>query len=40
MGRPPSSVYGGERKALDGYDNYTGWYDRSHGGVPGFDPKL
>lgn len=36
-GVSPSAVYGTERKALDGYGNYTGWHDRSQGGVPGFD---
>ena len=40
-GRPPSSVYGGERQQLQGYDNYTPVYTRDgkyQGGVPGFDP--
>ena len=36
-GKAPSAVYGGERKALKGYSNYTRWFQRSgkrSGGVP------
>jgi len=41
LGRPPSSVYGGERQSLLDYGNYQRLYDRAgkyQGGVPGFDP--
>ena len=41
FGRPPSSVYGGERQSLLDYGNYQRLYDRTgkyQGGVPGFDP--
>jgi len=39
-GRPPSSVYGDERRRLLDYDNYRREYERFgryDGGVPGFD---
>jgi hypothetical protein len=38
--RPPSPIYGIERKELLDYDNYCPWYERTgkhQGGVPGFD---
>jgi hypothetical protein len=41
LGRPPSSVYGGERQSLLDYGNYQRLYERTgkyQGGVPGFDP--
>jgi len=41
LGRPPSSVYGGERQSLLDYGNYQQLYERAgkyQGGVPGFDP--
>jgi RHS repeat-associated protein len=41
LGRPPSSVYGGERQSLLDYGNYQRLYDRTgkyQGGVPGLDP--
>ena len=41
LGRPPSSVYGGERRELLNYDNYRRVFERTgkyQGGVPGFDP--
>ena len=41
FGRPPSSVYGGERQSLLDYGNYQRLYDRTgkyQGGVPGLDP--
>ena len=41
FGRPPSSVYGGERQSLLDYGNYQQLYERAgkyQGGVPGFDP--
>ncbi|TAN84046.1 MAG: hypothetical protein EYR95_18135 [Phormidium sp. SL48-SHIP] len=40
QGRPPSDIYGGERRELLDYDNYQRLYERSgryEGGVPGFD---
>ncbi len=40
LGRPASSVYGGERKALLNYKRYLGMYERVgkyEGGVQGFD---
>ena len=40
QGRPPSDVYGGERRQLLDYDNYEKLYERSgkyDGGVLGFD---
>jgi RHS repeat-associated protein len=41
FGRPPSSVYEGERQSLLDYGNYQRLYERTgkhQGGVPGFDP--
>lgn len=41
FGRPPGSVYGGERQSLLDYGNYQRLYDRTgkyQGGVPGLDP--
>lgn len=41
FGRPPSSVYGGERQSLVDYGNYQRLYGRMgkcQGGVPGLDP--
>ena len=39
-GRPPSGIYGMERRALRNYDKYVRLYERLGkyvGGVPGFD---
>jgi hypothetical protein len=40
LGRPPSSVYGGESRELQNYNNYRRVYDRTgkyQGGAQGFD---